>query len=326
MAGRGILVVRMGSMGDIIHTLPAVATLKHSFPSCHLGWVVDPRWAPLLDGNPFLDEVICLDRKRLGSVLEARRRLWSGGFDTVVDFQGLIKSAVVASLARPDSIHGFHQSQLRERLAALFYSHRLMAESAHVVERNLELARATGASNMLQTYPLPPGEPEGELPEGGFVLASPLGGWPAKQWPLEHYAELARLLNDRMSLPLVLNGPPRAAQMIEEVSEARAHLSGVAGLIDASRRAVAVVGIDSGPLHLAAALEKPGVAIYGPTDPGRNGPRGDSFAVLRSPAAATSYKRRSEIADSMKRITPAEVFEALETRIADRPGSAERST
>jgi heptosyltransferase-1 len=309
-------------MGDIIHALPAVATLKHSFPNCHLAWAVNARWAPLLDGNPFLDEVICVDRRKLGDVFRASRRLRAGRFDTVVDFQGLIKSALAASAARPDRIYGFHQSQLRERLAALFYSHRTLARSAHVVDRNLELATAVGASNMLSAFPLPPGEPEGRLPMGGFVLASPLGGWPAKQWPLEYWAALGGLLTGKMGLPLVLNGPPEAAPMLESVNETTTHVSGLTGLIDATRRALAVVGVDSGPLHLAAALGKPGVAIYGPTDPERNGPYGDSFTVLRSAAAKTSYKRRSEIDESMKKITPEAVVEALEVRIADRPRSA----
>ena len=104
-------------MGDIIHTLPAAATLKHSFS--YLAWVVDPKWAPLLEGNPFLDEIICLDRRKMSNILAARRRLRELEFDLAVDFQGLIKSAMVASLARPDRIYGYHQSQAREPLAAL---------------------------------------------------------------------------------------------------------------------------------------------------------------------------------------------------------------
>ena len=322
MAERRVLAVRLGSMGDIIHTLSAVATLKHSFPRCRLSWIVDPKWAPLLEGNPFLDEVIHFDRKKLGGMLEAGRRLRAGGFDTVVDFQGLIKSALVASVARPERIHGFHQSQLRERLAAIFYSHRTLARSAHVVDRNLELAAAAGATSLLRAFPLPPGSPEGTLPARSFVLGTPLAGWPAKQWPLENYAELGRLLRDELSLALVLNGPPEAAPEFAAITGVATHFSGVAGLIDATRRAAAVVGIDSGPLHLAAALGKAGVAIYGPTDPERNGPYGGSITVLRSPGARTSYKRRAQVDDSMRRISPEAVFEALKARIADRAKSA----
>jgi len=315
VGGTQILVVRMGSMGDVIHALPAVATLKHSFPGSNLSWVVDPKWAPLLEGNPFIDRLILLERKNLRGLWEAWRVLHKMRFDFAVDFQGLAQSALVASVGRPDRIFGFHQSQVREKPAALFYSNKVRTQAAHVVDRNLELAAATGASSILRTFPLPEGSPEGELPPGDYVLASPLAGWLAKQWPPESYRALARRLESELGMPLVLNVPPDAAAWLESAPEARAHLSGVPGLIHATRRAAAVVGIDSGPLHLAAALGRPGVAIYGPTDPARNGPYGGSFTVLRSPQAATSYKRRAEIDSSMRAITPDAVFAALRERL-----------
>lgn len=313
---RHILVVRMGSLGDIIHTLPAVATLKHSFPRADLHWVVDPKWAGLLEGNPFVDRVVTLARKSWRSVREAWGQLRSVRFDLAVDFQGLVKSALVASAARPDKIFGFHQSQAREKLAALFYSDRTRVSAAHVVDRNLELAVASGATSILRTFPVPQGRAEGTLPEGEFVLASPLGGWPGKQWPLESYRALGVLLREKLRVPLVLNGPPSAAETLRSMAGTVAHVSGIPGLIDATRRALAVVGIDSGPLHLAAALGKPGVGVYGPTDPARNGPYGGSIEVLRSPSAETTYKRRAEVAESMRAITAEAVFEALQGRLA----------
>ncbi len=141
------------------------------------------------------------------------------------------------------------------------------------------------------------------MPDGPFVLASPLSGWPAKQWPLEYYSRLARLCRDA-GVPLVVNGPPSAHEALGGVENAILHLSSIAGLIDATRRATVVVGEDSGPLHLAAALGKPGVAIFGPTDPAQTGPYGGSLTVLRSPDAITSYKRRREIDASMRAVAP----------------------
>jgi heptosyltransferase-1 len=308
----------MGSLGDIIHALPAVATLKHSFPGSHLSWVVDPKWACLLDGNPFVDEVIRFDRRTFSGVRQAWRRLRSRQFRFAVDFQGLFKSALLASAARPERIYGFHQSQARERIAALFYSNRVRAQSTHVVDRNLELAAAAGASAVLYAFPLPEGAPEGGLPQGDFVLASPLAGWPGKQWPLEYYSLLARVLRSKLGVSLVLNGPPQAAALLQSVEGAEVHISGVPGLIHATRRARAVVGIDSGPTHLAAALGKPGVAIFGPTDPARNGPYGESFVVFRDDHAVTSYKRSQQIDPSMRAIPPELVFEALEHMLAGR--------
>ena len=309
-----ILVVRLGSMGDVIHALPAVASLKHSFPRSMLTWVIRPKWAGLLEGNPFVDHVIAMERTARGAVA-AVRELRRERFDVVVDFQGLLQSALVAGLARADKKVGLHRSQARERAAALFYSTAVLTKSAHRVDANLELAASAGASNMLRVFPLPVGSPEGTLPEGQFVLASPLAGWESKQWPAEFYEELAQEVRTQLRMPLVVNGPPQSAALLARVPGAQIHLSGVAGLIDATRRAHAVIGVDSGPLHLAAALSKPGVAIYGPTDPASHGPYGGSIRVLRWADAVTSYKRRSGIDESMRAITPAEVLDALEGAI-----------
>jgi heptosyltransferase-1 len=299
-----ILVVRLGALGDIIHTLPAVASLKHSYPGWRLSWAVEPKWAPLLEGNPFIDRLVPVRRDSLASVLASRRELLSERYDFAVDFQGLLKSALVASMSHPARIFGFHQSQTRERIAGLFYSDKTVSASVHVVDRNLDLAAAAGAAAALKVFPLPAGRPEGDLPEGEFVLASPLAGWGSKQWPSEHYTALAARIRKDLGMTLMLNGPPGSGLP---------HTSGLLGLIDATRRAAAVIGVDSGPMHIAAALGKPGVAIFGPTDPARNGPYGDSIRTLRSTAAATTYKRGGDIADSMRSISPDAVFAALKT-------------
>jgi len=318
-----ILVVRLGAMGDIIHALPAAASLKHSFAGCQVTWVVEPRWAPLLEANPFVDRVVLLDRRTGAGLARAWRELRAVRFDFAVDFQGLIKSALVACVARTERIYGFDHSLAREPLAAMFYSDRVAARSAHRVDQNLELAAAAGASTALHSFPLPAGRAEGDLPASAFVLASPLGGWRAKQWPMDYYARLAERLRREVGVPLVLNGPPSAREALAVVPGAPLHLSSIEGLIDATRRAAAVVGVDSGPMHVAAALGRPGVAIFGPTDPARNGPYGGTFTVLRSPGAVTSYKRRAEIDPSMRAVTPDAVFDALQPRLARRTHPAD---
>ena len=310
-----ILVVRLGAMGDVIQTLPAAASLKHSFPGSHLTWAVAPPWAPLLAGNAFVDRVICVDRHSLSGILRARRELIRTPFDFAVDFQGLIQSALVSSVSRADRIFGFPRSQVRERPAAFFYSDTAPSSAAHVVDRYLDLARAAGAGTILTAFSLPAGSPEGTLPAGNFVLACPLAGWKSKQWPPEYYTRLAALLDDQLGWPLVVNGPPSSAAELAEIGGAAIHTSGIAGLIDATRRASAVVGVDSGPLHMAAALSKPGVALFGPTDPHRNGPYGNSFAILRYSRAVTSYKRRAFIDESMRELSPEQVMAALRTRL-----------
>lgn len=306
MSGPRILVIRLGSMGDVIAVLPAVASLKHSIPHSKITWVIEPKWSVLLEGNPYVDSIMHLDRRTLAGLSSAWRELRTARFDLAVDFQGLIKSALVATIARPERIFGFNAAHARESAASWFYSTKVGIRSHHAVERNLDLAAAAGASSILRTFPLPPGEPEGRLPEGDFVLASPLAGWGAKQWPLEHYSVLAEHLRREWHLPLVID----AAEPIR-VEGAETHVSGIRGLIHATRRATAIVGVDSGPMHLAAVLGKPGVALYGPTDPARHGPYGETFKVLRSPTAVMNYKRTAEPDPSMRAITPDQVFEAL---------------
>jgi heptosyltransferase-1 len=286
-----------------------VAALKRGHPDSRLVWVVEPKWAALLEENPFVDRVVLLQRHSLPGLMASSRALRETSYNFAVDFQGLLKSALVAVAANARTF-GFDASQVRERAAALFYRHKISSSSIHVVDRNLDLAKAAGASPANPPiFPLPPGCPEGELPSGDFVLASPFAGWASKQWPLPHYRALAARLQAELGLPLVLNG--MAGAPLGPIAPALAHCSGLPGLIYATRRALAVVGVDSGPLHLAAGLGKAGVAIFGPTDPARNGPYGDSLRVLRSAGVVTSYKRGEAIDESMRSISPDEVFDAL---------------
>ncbi len=309
---KSILIVRLGAMGDIIHSLPGAASLKHSFPGARITWVVSPQFAPLLEGSGFVDRLVMFRRNEPGSWKRTRDDLRAEHYDLAVDFQGLTKSALIAHLARPERFAGFGGSALRERLAGLFYSTRVISKSVHVVDQALDLAAGAGALNLVRAFLLPAGAPEGQLPDGPFVLASPLAGWASKQWPLEYYERLAFLLRKDCGLPLVLNGAPGS---VPDVPGTLRHESSISGLIDATRRAALVVGVDSGPLHLAAALNKAGVAIFGPTDPARNGPYGGDFEVFRMPGARRTHRRGTVIDASMRAVTPEQVFPALSARI-----------
>jgi heptosyltransferase-1 len=161
---------------------------------------------------------------------------------------------------------------------------------------------------------IPPGHPEGSLPSGPFVLANPFAGWAGKQWPLEFFQTLGELLASE-GLQLVANVTAQQAPRLKHLTHVAIHVSGLPGLIYATRRATAIVGLDSGPLHLAAALDKPGVGLYGPTDPKLTGPFGGSMTVLRTSDVATTYKRHTEIHHSMHKITPDQVFAALTASI-----------
>lgn len=314
-----ILVVRLGAMGDIIHALPAAAALKRAWPGSTLSWAVEPRWRDLLDSGGLVDDLIEIDRRSYSSVARGWQRLRDASFDIAIDFQGLIKSAAVTRAARAAERIGFERAQLRESAAGIFYTRRFHCPAAHVVDRNLQLASHLGASTSLVEFPLPPGRPEGDLPQGPFILASPLAGWRSKQWPAQHWAALARLIHTETPYRLVLNGPPSVAQYAATVPGAAVHISSIAGLIHATRHASAVIGLDSGPLHLAAALSRPAIALFGPTDPSRNGPYGSTVLCLRAPSSQTSYARRSEIDPSMHALTPPDVFRALMDLLEPRP-------
>jgi heptosyltransferase-1 len=303
------LVVRLGAMGDVVHALPAVAALKR-MPQARITWVVDPRWTPLLEGNPDVDDIVPLNRRHWSSVRACWRKLRTEPFDVAVDLQGLLKSAAIVAAAGAERTIGFDRRQARESAAALFYSKEVPTTSAHVVDKNIELAMAAGATDLHRCFRLPAGKLEGSLPARPFILSCPLAGWRSKQWPVEYYRELAGLLAAN-GLALVVNGAESSRADLESITGAQVNVSGISGLIAATRHAAAVIGVDSGPLHLAAALGRPGVAIYGPTDPARNGPYGGSIAVLRDAAARTTYKRGHDIDPAMRAIRPQDVLDAL---------------
>jgi heptosyltransferase-1 len=312
-----ILIVRLGAMGDILHALPAATALRRGFPAARLVWAVEAKWAPLLEHNGVVDQIVLFHRDRPATWNATRRALRSFRFDLAVDFQGLIKSALVAHFARAERIVGYDAVIVRERPASWFYSTCVRPKSLHVVDQALELAAGAGAtSSQVESgaaiFPLPAGTPEGALPTDPFVLSCPLAGWTSKQWPLDHYRRLAEMVRARLGMPLVMNGAPGS---LPDVPWAVRHESGIAGLIDATRRAALVVGVDSGPLHLAAALGKSGAAIFGPTDPARNGPRGGDFEVFRRGGVCTTHRRGDTIDPSMRAITPEQVFAALASRI-----------
>lgn len=311
-----ILVIRLGAMGDIFHAMPAVASIRAGLPASRITWVVEKKWLPILEGCPFVNQLLAMDRKSAGTVLVSIRKLRAEPFDLAIDFQGLLKSALIAVGSGAGNRLGFSRDQLREPLAGLFYTQTHAPIAVHMVDRHLELATVAGGHSTKAEFYLPEGRAEGQLPEAPFVLSCPQAGWGAKQWPSSYYGELGDLLKREMGLTLVLNGPPGAEEQLRAMGSVHAHCSDLPGLIWATRRALAVVGLDSGPVHMAAAIGKPGVAIFGPTDPARNGPYGGSISVLRTPDAETTYKRREDENKAMRSITPRMVVDELKRCLA----------
>lgn len=305
-----ILIVRLGAFGDILHAMPAAATVRANCPRARIAWLVEPRWAALLDGNPDVDEVIAFDRRGPGSWPALVARLRRARLDLAIDLQGLVKSALPVRLSGARVRVGLAWGAAREALASFRYSRTFAPTARHIVDQHLELAGFAAGVRRVVRFAIPEGRAEGELPER-FVLACPLAGWRSKQWPLERYDELARLVEKRLGVPLVLNGAPGQEAELRGVRGAVTHVSGLPGLIHATRRALAVVGLDSGPMHLAAALGKPGVALFGPTDPARNGPYGGAMPVLREAASLTTYRRGAEYEPGLASIAAERVMETV---------------
>ncbi len=334
------LIVRLSSIGDIVHALPAAAALAETFPQAQIHWVVEKRHALLLDGNPHLHRILILDtlgwrknltssatwseiRKGLGDLRETR-------YDAALDLQGLWKSAVVAWLSHSRERIGFAASGLREPGAGILYTHRVSPpRNIHVVEENLALVADLGARTARWQFPLPKNEQDdayiekelAALDGGEFIIVNPGGGWRSKCWAPENYAALVRQWASDRSERVLVTGSPSEEPVIREILQgagtprARYLPTTLLQFIALARRARLFVGGDTGPLHLAAAVGTPIVGIFGPTDPVRNGPFAAEDISL-SNCGPINHTRRGENPDYLPGISVATVMTAMETRLA----------
>jgi heptosyltransferase-1 len=331
-----LLIVRLGAMGDVIHTLPAAHALREAFPHAHIGWLIEERWAELLCApgslrrgfrsalRPLVDEVHTVNLKAWGksvfslSTLQRVATVWNDvrdvHYDAAVDLQGAMRSAVLARLSRARVVYG--AAEPRESPASLWYTRKVVACGRHVVEQNLSVATA------LFEHPgeVSPPDISGDFPRdpqaeaciqqrlaqdgiGDFVILNPGAGWGAKRWPAERYGEVARKLAEG-GVRSILNWGPGEEELVRSAEAAsggaaRAMSCTISELIALTRRARLFVGGDTGPLHLAAALRVRVAGIHGPTDPVRNGPYGTRSIVLRSAESVTSHVRRAEADEGM---------------------------
>ncbi len=338
-----ILIVRLGAMGDVLHALPAVAALGRALPGARIGWVLEERWAGLLAARggesgairsperPVVDTLHLVDTKAWRAA-PFSDETWSGlralfqelsasGYDAAIDFQGLVKSGLIAQWSGASVRVGF--AHPKETAASLFYTRRVETVRAHVVERNFELAGALAAGPSPGTCDLLPRDAaaaawcDQELRRRAirkFALISPGAGWGAKIWPGELFGETARVLAEEGITPIVNIGPGEEdlaeTVRVSSGNTAQTIQCAVGELIELTRHAQLFIGGDSGPLHLAAALRIPVVALFGPTDPARNGPYGTRSVVLRSPSSSTSYSHHAEVHEQFRNISPGEVVSA----------------
>ncbi len=350
-----LLIVRLSAMGDIIHTLPAVAALRQAFPHATLGWLVEERWAELLctlryprsgERSPLRPLV---DRVHSVNTAEWRRAPFSFNtwlqmaaglselrgiqYDAAIDFQGAVRSALLARWSGAPMVYG--SAQPRENAASMFYTREvpLTTNATHVVEQGLALAGAVisttsvpaagivSASMTIAAAEIQvefPTDPDAEhkiavlTPDGNdFAILNPGAGWGAKRWPAERYGQVAKELAKDGLRSLVNYGPGEEdlAAAVEAASEGTAQKisCSLSELIALTRRARLFIGGDTGPMHMAAALKIPVVAIFGPTNPARNGPFGTRSIVLRSASSVTDHTRRREPEQGLLLISVSEV-------------------
>jgi len=335
-----VLIVRVGALGDILHGLPAVAALRRQLPGCFIGWAVEPHFRDLLEGGGTVDRLHLVPTREwkhrplsiatLREIATLRREMQAERYDVCVDLQGSIRSAVIGRMAQARSYFGPRRPA--ERQARALYRERVETKAEHVIEQACELVQAALNGHLEAEHSLSPAAfalpanpaaqawcdaklAEVSIGAEGFVLLSPAAGWGSKVWPATQYRELAGRLRAEGYRVLVNGGGLADLEVADAVAtggDASVIRCGLAELIELTRRARLVIGGDSGPMHMAAALGRPVVTLFGPTDPKRNGPNfpGARFRVLRHPSSRLERSRRTETEPGLARIGCDEVLAA----------------
>ena len=334
MKAPSFLVVRLGSLGDVIHAIPAAAALRARYPDARIDWLVDPRYVPVLQLVEGLDETIAIDpRGAVGVSLSTIRKLRRVHYDAVVDLQGLLKSAALARAVGARRVIGFPREHLREPSARIFYSETPdPGRDPHVVRKNVMLVRALGVDDLAVTFPLklPRTVTSDTVVAGfgaeGYAVINPGAAWPNKRWPPQRFGALAAEIRERIGVrSLVLWGPGEEgiASLVVGASRGAADLAPKTDVIDLfviARRAKLMVSGDTGPLHIAAAVGTPVVALFGPTFAERNGPWDrDDISISRAARCFCHYQRKCRLLQPcIDDIGVDEVVSAAEYRVAAR--------
>jgi lipopolysaccharide heptosyltransferase I len=303
-----LLVIKPSSFGDIVHSLPVLAALRRAWPMSRIDWLVKAEWSGLLQDHPLIDELVILPRapqewpKILGH-LRGRR------YDMVIDLQGLLRSALLSRVTAAPIRAGFANG--REG-SPWFYTHRVAVtnDSGHAVERYLDLVRGLGiAVGDAATFPLPEWKTEQQwadrfldeqmlAPAKPLCVIHPAARWKTKQWPTDRYAEVADwLMADQQHGVILVAGRAQETQVAPMIARMKAPAINLVGrttlpqLAAVLRKAALLITNDSGPMHLAAALGTPVVAIFGPTDPAKVGPYGSDHIVLQKAFDCTGCTR-----------------------------------
>jgi lipopolysaccharide heptosyltransferase I len=325
-----LLFVRLGSLGDIIHTVPAVAAVGGAFPQASINWLVDVRQLEVLELVEGIDRIHPL-RPDAGGWISAVPALRRERFDVALDFQGLIKSALLARLAGAKRTIGFAKAALREPLAAAFYTETCRpAEKGHVIEKNLSLLSALNVKQPAAPSFRFAARPSAALQQvvartgGRFALVNPGAAWPNKRWPPDRFGAVAAEIRRLHGLSSIVLWGPGERELADAVvarsagAATAAPPTSIADLFALCGAASLMLSGDTGPLHIGAAVGTPLVGLFGPTDARRNGPWSASdVSVSRFLACGCHHQRRcTQPAWCLNEIEVAEVMEAVGRRLA----------
>lgn len=339
-----MLFVKLGAIGDIVHTLPALAAVRSALPDARISWVAETRSAEILRGNPLIDDLIEIDtrsiRRRqpvdelIRDLKLQARGLRRNKYDIALDFQGLLKSAVIAKLSGAKRRAGFDRRDLREQASRFLLTETVeVGRQVNVIRKNLALAGgALGIPVPDSEFVFPIHTAEEHIAEAEairaaagerFAILNPGGGWVTKLWPAERFGELAEMLWSRLGIASVVStGPkeePLAERVRSKIRNARVIFAGpsLKGFYELSKHAAVYIGGDTGPTHLAVAAGAPVAGIFGPTEWWRNGsPYADDICVERLDIGCRvdCHRRRCSYWICME-ISPDTAFAAVKRRL-----------
>ena len=334
-----ILIVRLGALGDIVHAIPAAAAIRAAMPNARIDWIVDARHSPVLELVTAIDRIVRIHGRGVAAWSDAVRRLRETPYDVALDLQGLMKSAVLARVSGASRVAGFSIWHLREKGARPFYSEtdsgvRLQPDhdnyaTEHVIRKNLHLLRILGIQTDRIEFPIarvPSAVAEilrEQFATQKFALINPGAAWPNKRWPSDRFGAVAAFLREVRGLRSIVLWGPGEESLAEEVVAASGGAAALApptsihDISEIARLADLFVSGDTGPLHIAAAVGTPTVAIFGPTDPARNGPWSAADEIVtRYDACGCHYDRRCHESEwCLQTVSVAEVTAAIQQRL-----------
>lgn len=336
-----ILIVKLGAVGDVVHSLPALHSLRKSFPHAFIAWAVERKSMDVITGNPDLDEVIIFERKELQRIFKADGlfaayrffrqfavKLKGYNFDLAIDFQTLFKSGIITFSSGAKQRIGF--DKWRE-LNRLFTNERVRAISRHTVDKYLELVEAAGASPDASPVKIAYSSEdasyideflnERKLEDRPWVAINPGASWTSKLWPAERFAALCDILEDS-AIPVVVVWGPGEEPLVDAIVGATRSRPNVAPSTSIKQlaclleRSSLYIGGDTGPMHMAVAMGTPVVGIFGPSDPERNGPYGEGHMILQADIDCIKcWKKSCSSMECMNNVSAEDVADAVISKI-----------